>query len=438
MTFHELGLAESLVRAVAAEGYTTPTPIQAAAIPHVLAGRDLLGCAQTGTGKTAAFALPTLHRLTASGNPPAGRGRRIRALVLSPTRELAGQIHESFRVYGKHTALRSTVIFGGVSQRPQERDLHHGVDIVVATPGRLVDLIGQRLVDLSHVETFILDEADRMFDMGFLPDVKRIVARVAKQRQTLFFSATMPAPIEALANEMLVDPARVRITPERPTTDLIDQSVCFVAKANKPKLLIDLIGGQAVSRAIVFTRTKHGADKVAKQLGAAGIRAEAMHGNKSQNARLRTLAAFKSQRPPVLVATDLAARGIDVDDISHVFNFDLPHEPETYVHRIGRTGRAGAAGQAIAFCDREERKHLTLIERLLRKAIKIDEHAYPDTTSSHTPPESGDRESSRRRPRRKRAGAEAVSHSSSHPVGTTARRRFGKRPGRSRRTSTAL
>jgi ATP-dependent RNA helicase RhlE len=435
MTFHELGLAESLVRAVAAEGYTTPTPIQAAAIPHVLTGRDLLGCAQTGTGKTAAFALPTLHRLTAMGNPPAGRGRRIRALVLSPTRELAGQIHESFRVYGRHTSLRSTVIFGGVSQRPQERDLHHGVDIVVATPGRLVDLIGQRLVDLAHVETFILDEADRMFDMGFLPDVKRIVARVPKQRQTLFFSATMPAPIEALANEMLVNPARVRITPERSTTDLIDQSVCFVAKANKPRLLIDLIGGQAVSRAIVFTRTKHGADKVAKQLGQAGIRAEAMHGNKSQNARLRTLAAFKSQRPPVLVATDLAARGIDVDDISHVFNFDLPHEPETYVHRIGRTGRAGAAGQAIAFCDREERKHLTLIERLLRKAIKVDEHAYPDTATAAAPQANEPRENRRRSPRSRRPAAEAVSHSSSHPVGTTARRKFGKR---SRRTSTAL
>jgi ATP-dependent RNA helicase RhlE len=296
MTFHELGLAEPLLRAVAADGYSTPTPIQAAAIPHVLAGRDLLGCAQTGTGKTAAFALPTLHRLAAGTNQLKGRGRRIRTLVLSPTRELAGQIHESFRAYGRHTPLRSTVIFGGVSQRPQVRDLEHGVDIVVATPGRLVDLIQQGFVDLAHVETFILDEADRMFDMGFLPDVKRIVARLPRKRQTLFFSATMPGPIEALANEMLVDPARVRIEPERTTTELIDQSVCFVTKANKPRLLIDLIGTQAISRAIVFTRTKHGADKVAKQLGAAGIRAEAMHGNSLLRTTGRRVSARRRRR----------------------------------------------------------------------------------------------------------------------------------------------
>ncbi len=430
MTFHELGLAESLVRAVAADGYSTPTPIQAAAIPHVLAGRDLLGCAQTGTGKTAAFALPTLHRLMAATNPPKGRGRRIRTLVLSPTRELAGQIHESFRGYGRHTPLRSTVIYGGVSQRPQVRDLEHGVDIVVATPGRLMDLIQQGFVDLAHVETFILDEADRMFDMGFLPDVKRIVAKLPRKRQTLFFSATMPSPIETLANEMLVDPARIRIAPQQSTTDLIDQSVCFVAKANKPQLLIDLIGTHAISRALVFTRTKHGADKVARQLGHAGIRAEALHGNKSQNARQRTLDAFKSKRPPVLVATDLAARGIDVDAISHVFNFDLPHEPETYVHRIGRTGRAGATGRTIAFCDRDERKFLTAIERLLRHTIEVDDHKYPDTTPASAPPASKSRPSKRGGQRRKPVNVEPAAAGSSHPVGTTARRRFGKRPGR--------
>jgi ATP-dependent RNA helicase RhlE len=430
MTFHDTGLAEPLLRAIASDGYTTPTPIQTAAIPHVLAGRDLLGCAQTGTGKTAAFALPTLHRLAATMNPPQGRGRHVRALVLSPTRELAGQIHESFRGYGRHTPLRSTVIFGGVSQRPQVRDLEHGVDVVVATPGRLVDLIQQGFVDLARVEIFILDEADRMFDMGFLPDVKRIVARLPRQRQTLFFSATMPGPIEALAGEMLVDPVRVRIAPERQTTDLIDQSVCFVTKANKPRLLIDLMSTQAISRAIVFTRTKHGADKVAKQLGAAGIRAEAMHGNKSQNARQRTLDAFKSKRPPVLVATDLAARGIDVDGISHVFNFDLPHEPETYVHRIGRTGRAGATGRTIAFCDRDERKLLTAIERLLRQSIEVDDHEYHDTPPSGEPPAGSSRESKRRPPRRRQTSVEPAPHATGHPVGPTARRRFGKRPGR--------
>jgi len=431
MTFPELGLAEPIVRAVTAEGYTTPTPIQEAAIPYVLAGRDLIGCAQTGTGKTAAFALPTLHRLTAAGNPSKGRGRRTRVLVLSPTRELAGQIQESFIAYGKHTALRGTVIFGGVSQRPQVRDLEHGVDVVVATPGRLMDLMEQGHVDLSHVEIFILDEADRMFDMGFLPDVKRIIAKLPRQRQTLLFSATMPAPIEKLANEILTNPAHVKIAPVRETTDLIQQSVCFVAKANKPRLLVDLIGTQAITRAIVFTRTKHGADKVAKQLEQAGIRAEAMHGNKSQNNRQRTLATFKSKRPPILVATDLAARGIDVDDISHIFNFDLPHEPETYVHRIGRTGRAGAAGQAIAFCDREERKHLTAIERLLRQPLKVDEHAFAEAAPpAEATPSRGPRGGDAPRQGRGRSAGQPAGHGTPRPSGGPAkRRRFGKRPG---------
>jgi ATP-dependent RNA helicase RhlE len=380
MSFHAFGLSEPILRAVAAEGYTTPTPIQSQAIPHVLAGRDLLGCAQTGTGKTAAFALPILHRLTDRGNSPRpkGAGRRIRVLVLTPTRELAAQIAESFRAYGQNTTLRQTVVFGGVGQDPQVRALRHGVDILVATPGRLLDLINQGHVDFRGVETFVLDEADRMLDMGFLPDVRRIIARLPQERQTLFFSATMPAPIEQLAGAILRDPVRVRIAPVQATTELIEQSVCFVPKHHKPQLLAKLLAKKSVTRAIVFTRTKRGADRVARHLNQSGIRAEAMHGNKSQSARQRTFASFKSKCPPILVATDLAARGIDVDGISHVFNFDLPHEPETYLHRIGRTGRAGATGRAISFCDQEERPLLKDIERLIRRTLDVDkDHPAP-------------------------------------------------------------
>jgi ATP-dependent RNA helicase RhlE len=372
MTFEELGLAPQLLRAVAASGYETPTPIQAQAIPHVLSGRDVLGCAQTGTGKTAAFALPLLHRLTNSGNPARGSGRRIRVLVLSPTRELALQICESFQGYGQHTALRYSVIFGGVGQNPQVRALRHGVDVVVATPGRLLDLMNQGFVDLRSVETFVLDEADRMLDMGFLPDLRRIIAKLPVERQTVFFSATMPGPIDQLASDILRDPIRVRVAPAKATTELIEQSVCFVPKKQKPQLLTDMLRNLPVTRALVFTRTKHGADRVAKQLNQSGINAEAIHGNKSQAARQRSLANFKSKRPPVLVATDLAARGIDVDNVSHVFNFDIPNEAETYVHRIGRTGRAGAAGIAVSFCDYDERKHLFAIERLIRRPITVD------------------------------------------------------------------
>ena len=381
MTFDDLGLSPALLRAVTAAGYTTPTPIQEQAIPHVLAGRDVLGCAQTGTGKTATFALPILHRLTHEGNPARGNGRRIRALVLSPTRELASQICESFQTYGRHTALRYQVIFGGVGQNPQVRALRHGVDVVIATPGRLLDLMNQGFVDLRSVETFVLDEADRMLDMGFLPDLRRIIAKLPEQRQTVFFSATMPGPIEELSRAILRNPTQVRVAPVKSTSELIEQSVCFVAKKQKPDLLTDLLRKSPVTRALVFTRTKRGADRVALHLNKAGISADAIHGNKSQTARQRSLARFKSKRPPVLVATDLAARGIDVDSVSHVFNFDLPNEAETYVHRIGRTGRAGATGVAVAFCDYDERPYLKAIERLMRRALRVDsEH------SSTTPP----------------------------------------------------
>jgi ATP-dependent RNA helicase RhlE len=371
MSFEELGLSEALLRAVRNEGYTDPTPIQAQAIPHVIAGRDLLGCAQTGTGKTAAFALPVLHRLTQRGNPPRGSGRKIRVLVLSPTRELAAQIADSFGLYGRHTPLRRTCVFGGVGQGPQVRALKHGVDILIATPGRLNDLMEQGFIDLSSVEIFVLDEADRMLDIGFLPDIRRVIAKLPKQRQTLFFSATMAGEVARLASDILVDPAEVRIAPVQATTELIEQSVYHVNKADKGALLAGLIKEAASQRAIVFTRTKHGADKVTRFLNQQGIAADAIHGNKSQNARQRALLDFKRSRTKVLVATDLAARGIDVDNVSHVFNFDLPQEAETYVHRIGRTGRAGATGLAVSFCDIEERGMLQAVERLTRKPLNV-------------------------------------------------------------------
>lgn len=374
MSFQDLGLSEPILRAVAAQAYTTPTPIQAQAIPHLIAGRDLLGCAQTGTGKTAAFALPILHRLTHAGNPPRGRGRRIRVLVLSPTRELASQIGESFRAYGANTSLRHTVVYGGVNQNPQTRALGHGVDILIATPGRLIDLMGQGFIDLSSVEIFVLDEADRMLDMGFMPDVRRITARLPSRRQTVLFSATMPEPIERLADTILRNPVRIRIAPVKATTELIEQRVFFVPKQQKTRLLADFLRRQPVTRALVFTRTKRGADRVARQLNQVGICADAIHGNKSQAARQRTLEDFKFSRTHVLVATDLAARGIDVEGISHVLNYDLPHEPETYVHRIGRTGRAGASGIAVSLCDEEERKLLKAIERLICRTLLVEQN----------------------------------------------------------------
>lgn len=386
MTFNELRLSEPLLRAIASEGYSTPTPIQFQAIPHLLAGADLLGCAQTGTGKTAAFALPILHRLHESSNRSNEGSRRPRALVIAPTRELTLQIAESFVTYGRHLSLRHTAVVGGVSQVPQVRALQRGVDVLVATPGRLVDLLQQGYIDLRSIETFVADEADRMLDMGFLPDLQRIIARLPAERQNIMFSATIPAEIEQLANKILRQPVRIRIVSAQTAAQLVEQSVCFVPKKHKSSLLAQFLTTKPVTRAIVFTRTKRGADRVAQQLNRAGIRAEAMHGDKSQSARQRTLTSFKSSRPPILVATDVAARGIDVDGVSHVFNFDLPIEPETYVHRIGRTGRAGATGMAVSFCDQEERTHLKAIERLLRRTLTVESHGEFELPAQETRP----------------------------------------------------
>ncbi|MCU0682728.1 MAG: DEAD/DEAH box helicase, partial [Polyangiaceae bacterium] len=369
--FDDLGLIEPLLRALRAEGYERPTPIQLQSIPPALTGRDVLGCAQTGTGKTAAFALPILQRLAAAAPAPApGRAPRpVRALILSPTRELAAQIGDSFTAYGRHLQLTNSVIFGGVGQDAQARALHRGVDVLVATPGRLLDLMGQRLVTFAQLEVLVLDEADRMLDMGFLPDVRRVLAALPQRRQTLFFSATMPPDIRALSDTILRDPAYVAVTPAATTVDAVEQRIFFVDRESKPALLRHLLGDRALDRVLVFTRTKHGANRVVTQLGRAGVGAEAIHGNKSQNARERALASFKAGRTRVLVATDIAARGIDIDDLSHVVNYDLPNIPETYVHRIGRTGRAGASGVALSFCDDEEREYLVDIERLIRKHV---------------------------------------------------------------------
>jgi ATP-dependent RNA helicase RhlE len=372
MSFRDLGLAEPLLRAVAAAGYSDPTPIQSASIPHVLLGRDILGTAQTGTGKTAAFALPILHRLLTTPPRQATRRATIRALVVSPTRELAAQIADSFATYGRETALCHTTIFGGVGQGPQTRALRKGVDILVATPGRLLDLMEQGFVDLKGVEILVLDEADRMLDMGFLPDVRRIVGHLPTVRQTILLSATMPQPIAALADSLLRNPTRIRIAPVAATTKLIEQSVCFVETRHKPRVLARFLKTRPIDRALVFTRTKRGADRVVRDLAKSGIRATALHGNKSQSNRQRALANFKSRHTPILIATDIAARGIDVEGISHVLNYDLPHEPETYVHRIGRTGRAGASGIALSFCDGAERKLLQAIERLTRTALAVE------------------------------------------------------------------
>ena len=367
-TFTELHLDERILEALDGEGYRTPTPVQAETIPALMDGRDVMGIAQTGTGKTAAFALPILHHL-ASEHP--GDWRPIRALMLTPTRELAAQIGERLRVYGRHLPLYSTVIFGGVGQSPQVKALRRGVDLLVATPGRLLDLHNQGHVDLSDVKHFVLDEADRMLDMGFSKDVERILRLMPKRRQNLMFSATMPKAIGTLANEMLYQPVSVDISPEAPTTDRIEQYVSFVRKADKRELLIDLLEGQMVSCGIVFTRTKHGANRLAKQLEKVGIPADSIHGDKSQTARTRALNRFRNGEVFVLVATDIASRGIDVEDITHVFNFDLPNEPEVYIHRIGRTARAGREGLAYSFCDETESGYLVGIQRLLGHDIEV-------------------------------------------------------------------
>jgi ATP-dependent RNA helicase RhlE len=368
-SFLDLGVAEPIRRAVEAAGYTTPTPIQARAIPLLLAGRDLLGIAQTGTGKTAAFALPLLQQLAASR--VAAGPKATRALILAPTRELAVQIAEAFKTYGRHLGLRQAVIFGGVGQNPQVAAVARGVDIVVATPGRLLDLVSQRHLRLDKVTHLVLDEADRMLDMGFVRDVRKIVAALPKERQSLLFSATMPSDIERLAQDMLSSPERIEVTPKVITVDRIEQRVLFVDAARKTSLLARLLGDRAMSRVIVFTRTKHRANRVAEQLDKAGIEAEAIHGNKSQGARQRALERFRSGDARVLVATDIAARGIDVDNVTHVVNYELPNEPESYVHRIGRTARAGADGIAVSFCDPSERSFLRDIERLTRRPLEV-------------------------------------------------------------------
>ncbi len=375
LSFTDLALGEPIQRALLARDYRVPTPIQAGAIPALLEGRDLLGIAQTGTGKTAAFALPILKRL--SDAPPIASGRGPRALILTPTRELAIQIGESFRAYGRHLKLRHAVIFGGVGQKPQTDALARGIDILVATPGRLLDLVNQGHARFDSLSIFVLDEADRMLDMGFIHDVKRLVALLPKQRQTLFFSATMPADISRLADTILRAPVRVEVTPVSSTVERIDQRVLFVETGNKRALLAELLKDPGISRALVFTRTKHGANRVAEQLGRADVRADAIHGNKSQTARQRALENFRSGRIRVLVATDIAARGIDIDGITHVINFDLPEVPESYVHRIGRTARAGADGIAISFCDAEERALLRDIEKLTRRPLTIvEDHPF--------------------------------------------------------------
>ncbi len=382
MTFQDLPLQPALLKAVQEAGYTAPSPIQAGAIPPVLEGRDLLGCAQTGTGKTAAFALPILQNL--AGQVP--QRPCIRALILTPTRELALQIGQSFADYGRHLKLRHTVIFGGVGQQPQVEALRRGVDILIACPGRLNDLIGQRLVDLSGVEIFVLDEADRMLDMGFVHDVKKVIAKLPRRRQTLLFSATMPKEIEELADSLLHDPAVVKVDPVSSTVDRIDQKLYFVEKKQKIELLAWLLRDKSIQNALVFSRTKHGADRIARLLNRAGITAAAIHGNKSQTARVNALEGFKAGKTRVLVATDIAARGIDINELSHVFNYDLPEVPETYVHRIGRTARAGADGAAISFCASEEREYLAGIEKLNRKKIPvITGHPWEGVSSAAAP-----------------------------------------------------
>ena len=367
-SFNDFGLAEPILSALRDENYTTPTPIQAQTIPLALSGRDVIGIAQTGTGKTAAFALPILNHLIGNRRRPERKSARV--LVLSPTRELSGQIADSFRTYGRHIRpLAVELAIGGVPINRQVRGMSRGVEVLVATPGRLLDLVNQRAVDLRAIEVLVLDEADRMLDMGFIHDIKRIVAMLPRERQTLFFSATMPQEITRLADAMLRDPARVAVTPQATTVERIEQRVIHTDKAAKQALLAELLKSETTDRVLVFTRTKHGADKVVRGLQKAGFTAEAIHGNKSQNQRERVLAAFRSGELLTLVATDIAARGIDVDGVSHVVNFDLPNVPESYVHRIGRTARAGAEGIAISFCDHEERAFLRDIERLIRMSI---------------------------------------------------------------------
>lgn len=407
MSFKNLKLNNALLKAVAREGYTEPTPIQAQAIPHILQGKDVIGCAQTGTGKTAAFVLPIIQRLGKQSNT-----KHVRVLVLSPTRELAAQIGEKFEAYGHHTSLKHTVIFGGVGQQPQVKAIQRGVDIIVATPGRLLDLMNQGIIKINHLDVLVLDEADRMLDMGFIHDVKRIIKAMPKKRQTLLFSATMPQAIQDLSKRILINPVMVEVTPQSTTVDKIEQSVYLVERNNKRNLLKHLLQDKSIERVLVFTRTKHRANNLAKQLSRAKMPAEAIHGNKSQTARTRALANFKDGKTRILVATDIAARGIDVDNVTHVINFDLPNISESYVHRIGRTARAGASGIAYSFCDVDERPYLKNIEKLIRQKIQVvTDHPYvsdvvdaPKPVSKQKPQQSSKSKSNnhRRRNRHKK------------------------------------
>jgi ATP-dependent RNA helicase RhlE len=376
MQFESLNIIEPVLRSLKEEGYTIPTPIQVQAIPIILRGNDLIGCAQTGTGKTAAFAVPILQLL--SKNRTFDRKRKIRSLIVTPTRELAIQIEESFKAYGRYTGMTCTVVFGGVHQNPQTAALRNGVDILVATPGRLLDLMNQGFISLNQIEIFVLDEADRMLDMGFIHDVKKIIAALPQKRQSLFFSATMPPAIVKLAGSIVYKPVKVEVTPSASTVDIVNQFVYFVDKGNKNALLLELLKGDEIKTALVFTRTKFGADKVVKVLKKKNISAESIHGNKAQTTRQRALSNFKAQTTRVLVATDIAARGIDVDDLEYVINYEIPNISETYVHRIGRTGRAGANGTAISFCDAEEKAYLKDIEKLITKKIEVvNNHPFP-------------------------------------------------------------
>jgi len=383
MSFTSLKLTDPILRSLKEEGYNEPTPIQSQAIPVALKGTDLLGCAQTGTGKTAAFAIPILENLYK--NKSTDRNRKIRSLIVTPTRELAIQIDESFQNYGRYTGLSSAVIFGGVNQKSQVKKLKQGVDILTATPGRLLDLMNQGFISLAHIEIFVLDEADRMLDMGFIHDVKKLLAALPGNKQTLFFSATMPPEIVNLSKSILRNPVKVEVTPESATVDAIQQGLYYVDKGNKKNLLIDVLQDNEIKSALVFTRTKHGANKVVKLLNGSNIHAEAIHGNKSQAARQRALGNFKNQQTRVLVATDIAARGIDIDELQYVINYEIPNIPETYVHRIGRTGRAGSDGTALSFCDAQEKEYLRDIEKLIGERIPvIDEHEFP--LIDHNPP----------------------------------------------------
>lgn len=394
MLFESLNIINPIKRALETEGYTKATPIQSKAIPSLLEGMDLLGCAQTGTGKTAAFAIPILQGISSQQRNPKAN-RHIQALILAPTRELAIQIGDSFESYGKYLNLRTLVIYGGVSQHPQTKSLVKGIDILVATPGRLLDLINQKFVRLNHVKYFVLDEADHMLDMGMIHDVRRIIKHIPDLRQTMFFSATMPKEIAKLADEILKDPVKVEITPVASTVDIVEQVVYYVDKKNKIPLLIHLLRNKTIVSALVFSRTKHGADKIVRSLEKAGLPAQAIHGNKSQNARQRALNNFKERKTRILVATDIAARGIDVEELSHVINFNLPEVPETYVHRIGRTGRAGLGGIAISFCDHGEKPLLRDIQKLISKSVSVvEDHPFPLVDTSIEKKETSSRRSS--------------------------------------------